>query len=430
MKTWGRIIFVLSIILLFSRCQDKIIQEQIFYEPVYLSYEDLRKPIQASSPDSLQKPGKIYVKDQLIFINEYLKGIHVVDNSDPAHPVPLAFIDIPGNVDMAVRNNILFADSYVDLVALDISDPQHIVEKGRARDILPYITPPTDGDYPVDYENVDRTKGVIVRWEKKKVRKEIHVRPYPYPGPVFFNYDGLKGSAEGGVPYLMNGGEGGVSIGIGGSMARFSLNDKWLYVLTGNSDLKIIRVDDPEVMYKENEMRLRGAAETIFQHEGKLFFGTRNGMSVYDLQDPLNPAFISIITHILSCDPVVVQGDYAYVTLHGGDGCGSSVNRLDVIDISDLYHPALKRSYNFGNPHGLAVVDTILFVCDGKHGLKVMDARDPLNMLVTATYPDVNAYDVIPLPASLLMIGEDGLFQYRITNLSQLQLLSTIRVKE
>ncbi len=428
MKTMVRFLLLLIAIPLFTQCHDKIIQEQTLYEPVYLSFDDLRKPIQASSPDSLQKPGKIYVKDQLIFINEYLKGIHVVDNSDPAHPVPLAFIDIPGNVDMAVRNDILYADSYVDLVALDISDPEHIVEKGRARDILPYITPPTDGDYPVDYENLDRTKGVIVRWEARKVRKEIHLVPYPLL--IFYNYDKVKEFTEGGVPYVMNGGEGGVSMSSGGSMARFTLYDKWLYVLTGNNILKIIKVDDPAEMYKENELLLRGSCETIFQHEGKLFFGTRNGMSIYDLQDPLIPVFISIITHIQSCDPVVVQGDYAYVTLYAGNGCGSSVNRLDVINISDLYHPVLKRSYNFGNPHGLAVADTVLFVCDGQHGLKVMDARDPLNMHVTATYPGVHAYDVIPLPASLLMIGEDGLFQYRITSLSQLQLLSTIRVKE
>ncbi|HHN47860.1 MAG TPA: hypothetical protein ENN08_02830, partial [Bacteroidales bacterium] len=51
------------------------------------------------------------------------QGIHVVDNSNPASPQIISFIAIPGNYDLAIRGNILFADSYIDLVALDISDP-------------------------------------------------------------------------------------------------------------------------------------------------------------------------------------------------------------------------------------------------------------------------------------------------------------------
>ncbi len=427
MKVIYRFLLLLLIFPFFTACQDKIIQEQTLYEPVYLSYQDLRKPIQSSPPDTLQKPGKIYVKDQLIFINEYLKGIHVIDNTDPAHPVPVAFIAIPGNVDMAVRNNILYADSYMDLVALDISDPHHIMEKGRAKNIFPYILPATDGKYPIDNLKVDQDKGVVIRWKAQKVRREIHVNPNPWP--IYFNYDGIKASVNGGPAFLFNGGEGGVSVGTGGSMARFTIYDNWLYALT-NNQLKIIRINDPGAMTKENEIWVRNGAETIFQHDGKLFFGARSGMSIYGLEDPLNPVFISTITHIQSCDPVVVQGDYAYVTLYAGNGCGSDVNRLDVIDISDLFHPLLRKSYIFFNPHGLAVADTALFVCDGEYGLKMMDARDPLNMHVKAVYSGVHAYDVIPLSASLLMIGEDGLFQYRIESLSQIKLLSTIPVEK
>ena len=37
-----------------------------------------------------------------------------------------------------------------------------------------------------------------------------------------------------------------------------------------------------------------------------------------------------------SCDPVVVQGDYAFVTLRGGTECQGFSNQLDIIDISTL----------------------------------------------------------------------------------------------
>jgi len=433
MKSIYRFLLFVFILPLFTGCHDKIMQEQTLYEPVYLSYKELRSPVISSSPESLQKPGKIYVKNQLIFINEYLKGIHVIDNTDPTNPVPLVFIDIPGNVDMAVRNNILYADSYVDLVALDISDPHHIMETGRAKDVFPYIMPPTDGKYAVDNSNVDQTKGVILQWEAKKVVQEVKYNlnpwpPWPYPIPFYFDYEGLKNSSGGGPAVMFNSGDGGVSFGTGGSMARFTLYDKWLYALT-DYDLRIIRVEDPQTMIKENSVLVRRGLETIFQHDGKLFFGSKTGMIIYDISDPLNPDYITSFSHIQSCDPVIVQGNFAFVTLRNGNGCGSTINRLDVIDISDITHPLLKRSYGLSNPYGLGISDSLLFVCDGSYGLKLLNARDPLNMTITASYSDVHAYDVIPLTTSLLLIGNDGLYQYKVEGLTQIKLLSAIPVE-
>jgi len=428
MKSFYRLFVFALMVPLFSGCHDKVMQEQTFYEPVYLSYADLRKPIQFSAPDTLQKPGKIYVKDQLIFINEYLKGIHVIDNSDPSSPVPLAFINIPGNVDLAVRNNILYANSYVDLVALDISDPKNIRETGRAKDVFPYIMPGTDGKYFIDNMNVDQSKGVILRWEVKKVVREIKENPNPWPYPFRgYYYEGIKTFSGGGPAVNLNSGDGGVSFGIGGSMARFTLYDNWLYALTDN-DLRIIRVDDPHAMVKENSVWIRNGLETIFRDDNKLFFGSQTGMVIYDVSDPINPTYITSFSHVQSCDPVIVQGNFAYVTLRSGNGCGSMVNRLEVIDISDISQPVLKQSYFLYNPYGLAISDSLLFVCDGDNGLKLFNAIDPLHMRVTATYPDVHAYDVIPLSSSLLLIGNDGLYQYEVKGPTQIKLLSIISV--
>ena len=44
----------------------------------------------------LENPGKIYYKDNYIFIVEELKGIHVYDNTDPSSPVKKAFVNLPG----------------------------------------------------------------------------------------------------------------------------------------------------------------------------------------------------------------------------------------------------------------------------------------------------------------------------------------------
>ena len=122
-----------------TSCHDSLWEEKTMNSPVYMTYEDLRSAVKVSPSQTLQKPGKIYFKDNLIFINEELKGVHVVDNENPKNPEFLTFIEIPGNVDMAVRNNTLFVDSYIDLVAIDITDPANPKEIGRLENAFPYI---------------------------------------------------------------------------------------------------------------------------------------------------------------------------------------------------------------------------------------------------------------------------------------------------
>ena len=102
-------------------CQDKLLQTYEVNNPVYMSYEDLRSAVRDTTPAEISKPGKIYLYGDFILVNEVRKGIHVVNNTDPANPEVISFIRIPGNIDMAIKNNILYADSYVDLVAIDIS---------------------------------------------------------------------------------------------------------------------------------------------------------------------------------------------------------------------------------------------------------------------------------------------------------------------
>ena len=168
MRTNTPIILLLAFIT-FS-CQDKIKDTYIVNEPVYLSYNDLREAVNIKSAQDIIQPGKLYFKDHNIFVNEYMTGIHVVDNSDPSDPKILKFIEVPGNVDLAVKQNILYADSYVDLVALDISDLENIREVARVENAFPYMIP----DYETGMiEQIDESKGVITGWTK--VERTVNV---------------------------------------------------------------------------------------------------------------------------------------------------------------------------------------------------------------------------------------------------------------
>jgi len=135
-------------------------------DPVYLSYNDLRSGITVGDPVPLTDIQRVYVYQKTVFLNNKNRGLHVIDNSDPSNPENVAFISIPGNTEISIRDNALYADSYVDLVTLKIDDPANIVEQDREIDIFPYNAYQNipDNIY-FGYDNIDETKGVVVSYE-------------------------------------------------------------------------------------------------------------------------------------------------------------------------------------------------------------------------------------------------------------------------
>jgi hypothetical protein len=424
MKT--KIVPIISIITLivsfFCACDDTSFKEYMGYSPVYLSYTDLRAAVKTEVNTDLKNPGKIYFKDNFIFIVEELKGIHVYDNSNPSSPVQKAFVNIPGVVDISMSGFYMYADSYIDLVVLNMSDINNITEVGRVKDIFQYTIPAHKTDYPVP--NIDKTKGVVIDWELKKIKERIYNNNPVYPvyeGRMMdSNYANISGSASG---------VGGSGIGIGGSMARFGINGNALYILAQNN-LKILNISDKINPTEAGSLYVSWNVETMFLNQKYMFLGTTTGMVIYDISDPLNPNYKSFFIHARSCDPVIVDGNNAYVTLRSGTTCGSSNNSLNIVNIEDITLPKLVKSYLMVNPHGLGKDGDLLFICDGDAGLKIYNCSDLLHITdhLVYTYTNINAYDVIPVGNVLVTVGDDGLFQYGYSDIANIRLLSTIPV--
>lgn len=104
----------------------------------YMSFEDFRSSVKVEAPREIDNAGKIYVYGDTLLVNEKRKGIHIVDNSDKVNPKNVAFVKVLGNLDMAVKDGYLMADSFMDLVVLDINDLEHIKEVNRTINIFPY----------------------------------------------------------------------------------------------------------------------------------------------------------------------------------------------------------------------------------------------------------------------------------------------------
>ncbi|MBN1926013.1 MAG: hypothetical protein JW798_09265, partial [Prolixibacteraceae bacterium] len=402
----GIFLIVFPALLALSSCQDESWVTFTANVPVYLSYEDLRSSIKNESTQEVANPGKIYFKDNYIFINEYRKGVHVINNSNPSDPQEVTFLNIPGNVDIAIRGNYLFADSYIDLVVIDISDLQNVQEVDRIENSFEYYLPEYDTNY--ELATVDEKKGVVTAWEIKKTREKINPGSNIYP--IYRDWLYAEDMAYNAKP-ATQGGSGGSDFGIGGSMARFGQFDKYLFVLTQNM-LKSYEVSSQGNLTRSDSIWVNWGMETMFILNETMFLGSQSGMFIYDLTNLPTINYISEFSHFRACDPVIADEKFAYVTLKVGGACGWGSNLLEVINIENIKNPKLEKTYQMAGPQGLGKDDELLFICDGDAGLKIFDASRPDVELPLITKMEAeNAYDVIPINGILFMIADDGFYQ-------------------
>ncbi|MEZ4905246.1 MAG: hypothetical protein R2822_27580 [Spirosomataceae bacterium] len=196
--------------------------------------------------------------------------------------------------------------------------------------------------------------------------------------------------------------------------------------------LQVYDISTPTSPMAKNAIPLNVGLETIFSYKNNLFIGANDGMYIFDNQQPQSPFLLSRYTHVQSCDPVVVQDNYAYVTLRGGVNCRrfASLSSLDVVDVTDLKNPRLVHTQAMQSPYGLGVDGTQLFVCEGDNGLKIFDITTPTQPKWQKTLSDVKSYDVIPLNKTLLVTGDGGFSQYSYDKEGKMELLSTIPIEK
>ncbi len=406
-----------------SGCTDTCKETRTYrrYTPVTFTANQLRQGVQTEVPQPLVNPGKIYAKDQFLFINELKEGIHIIDNHDPAVPKPVAFIRIPGNGDMAIRDNILYADSYMDLIAFDISNPASIQLVKRVQSVFP------SGSFEGGWWSYDVTSQILYDQKVSYVTETFDTNCEENVSPNRGWVTDIFFSAQASASFDNSGSA--PTNGVAGSMARFALYNDYLYTVN-QSALQLFNIKTPAEPQIGSQVQLGWGIETIFPYKDKLFIGSQSGMHIYDNANPEKPTLLSVFQHARVCDPVVVHDNIAYVTLRSGNQCGGFTNQLDVVDISNLLNPRLLKSYPMRNPHGLGVSYPNLFICEGAYGLKSFDMRDAVSIdkNLLQYIDNLNAYDVIPLEKSLLLIGKDGFYQFDVSNPRQMRQLSHIPV--
>lgn len=410
-----------TIVLCFSSCLKDIGKKHYqIYTPIIETTSSLRAKVKSSAGIDVANAGKLFVIGNYVFLNEREKGIHVIDNTNPASPINKAFITIPGNTDLWVSNNVLYANCYTDFLAIDITDINNITTTKVIEDIF------IDVRFINGYSTTQGS--VITGWNVRDTTMEIEIAEGQ---GIWINGRYITNNWGGGI-WLSSGPNAtsnqtntqGSSKGKAGSMSRFTVVNDYLYAVS-NSTLNAINISNSKQPSIESKLSIGWNIETIYPFKDKLFIGSQTGMFIYSLSNPTMPTYISGFSHARLCDPVIADDDYAYITLHAGTFCQGTQNELDIVKISDLSNPTLVKQVNLTKPQGLSKDGNILFVCDDNAGIRVFDANNPENPILLQTIPLAASYDIICNNGIAMVSAKDGLHQYNYSNVNNIVKLSS-----
>lgn len=129
------------------------------FKPLYLTRTQLENSVLIKNPKSSIKAGKIYIKDDLMFVNDVNRGFQVYDYSNPENPIAISYINFPGATDMAIRNNIIYVNQAVDLVSVSYNVSNNsILVTNRIRNSFPQKISPQG------FEGNGTENKIIIDW--------------------------------------------------------------------------------------------------------------------------------------------------------------------------------------------------------------------------------------------------------------------------
>ncbi len=233
-----KFIILSCLIIIFSACdsEDTPKEEAVFAVPIVKSMADIRSGVSVSTTRQTNSEGKIYVAEDYLFYIAKEEGVHIFDNNNPAAPQNIAFINIEGVHDIAVKGQFLYADNFVDLLVFDISDLSNITLIKTVENSLTFS--PT---FPIDAEFYDYT--VMTNPGEIVVGYRLENRARPEGQNFILATDGLTGLESSSTD----------QIGVGGSYARFQILNNALYTIEAYK-LNVFNIEDPVNAFFDKEV--------------------------------------------------------------------------------------------------------------------------------------------------------------------------------
>jgi hypothetical protein len=319
-------------------------------------------------------PVNMSLMDTLLLVSDSDFGVHVYNVADPAAPVFKYLIPMEGNNGSAAKGNIVYASDNNSFKAIRIDPDTFTVVK------------------------------TIELWEEYR-------DPMPVFGPVDQGWGWGCGCNEyDAVPTVADGGG-----SVGSSYATFAIIDSYLYYFH-HPDLVTMDISTPENPVELSRKHMDWGVETLYPTDEYLFMGGTTGMYIYDRSSPASPVQIGRIEHFEACDPVVVSGDLAYVTLRGGNRCGATMDILMVVNISNPNQPYIMSETDVKTPYGLAIDFPMLYVSTGHNGFKLFDATDADAPAAVVGWESPDTKDFIWYEDLLYVMGFDAVTIYNVAD--------------
>lgn len=163
-------VFVPLALLLLLGCKVEKPSPKTEYQPILMTRDVLESAVRWTPARPVVAADKVLQQPPYLFLMELHKGIQVYNNSNPAAPVAIGFIPVPGCLNMAIHNQLLVVDNAVDVVVLNVAAaPNEPLVKSRERNLLPELPPPDLLDLPEEFQKENRPEQtLIIRWEKRE----------------------------------------------------------------------------------------------------------------------------------------------------------------------------------------------------------------------------------------------------------------------
>ncbi len=323
-----------------------------------------------STADGLRNPVNMTLADHTLYVSDRSSGVHVFDVSDVAAPRKVTNIALHGNAGTAVKGDILYASDYNSLRVYQ-----------RAGDEFTLLLE-LDSEY--DYPDV----------------------PF-MEGPGNSGYGCMCGVAEETTAPT--------APSSASSYATFAVIGDFLYRVD-RSKIIVYNITTPAEPVEVGKVNLDWSIETIYPTDQYLFVGGTRGMYICDRTDPASPAMLGKIEHFRACDPVVVTGTTAFVTLRGGNTCGNAPDELLVVDIANPSLPTVVSQTSLSTPYGLAIRDAYLYVSTGANGFSLLDVATPATPAPLASWADWPTRDFLWSENTLFVLGNDDLRIFDVTD--------------
>lgn len=342
----------------------------------------------ASAPAGLVAPINLTFFDQTLFVSDPYTGVHVYDVADPSAPRAVTTIALEDNHGTAVKDDILYA-----------SEGGSLLVYRRAGDTFTFVTE-LEAEYDYGYWNEGGTTAKFKGGEDS------------------YYYACSCGTSDMVAPVPLSDSQ-------GSSYATFAVIDDYLYRVDYTT-LVVYDIAAPDQPKELTRKHFGWAIETLYPTEQLLFIGGSQGMYIFDRIDPAAPTLIGHVEHFRACDPVVVSGSTAYVTLRGGNTCGATDDVLLTVNIADPSNPRIVAQKAMSTPYGLAVREPFLYVSTGQSGYALLDVTSPTEPSQLAAWSDWATKDFLWSNDVLFVLGFDDLRIYDVSDPKAPVLRSTI----